>query len=204
MGEQNENLGSREILNFYPEDARRLEHAGSKIYILSGRSIGDFVSKGLKLEGIAEPELLKLTSIRSQVAIDPDNIFIPNSGNKTKEQQVKLASSYASDLIRRIKSPFAVDFGSVADWVELSYEHHKATGKWLFDLKTLKGAYFTATNTEDNLPGGIIREYYVGCPWSNGDIRVTRVLKNQPKAKALCAAVLIKPIGFGRLNPQNN
>lgn len=204
MGEQNENLGSREILSFYPEDDRHLENVGFKIYTLYGRSIGDFVSKGLKLEGIAEPQLLKLTSIKSQVAIDPKNIFIPNSGNKTKEQQAKLASSYASDLISRIKAQFAVDFGSVADWTELSYEHYRTTGQWLFDRKRLNGAYFTLTTTEDEISGKFGRAYYFGCPWFEGDIRITRNLEDKTKAESLRVATLIKPIGFGRLNPQNN
>lgn len=123
-----------EIKRFTPEAWEALEKQGYVIYRLNGESIKSMKEAGRsfysKWHNIL-PKFEALPSMHSEVAINPDNIFLPESDNKTLKQQEALVEKFSQELRKTAPNVSAI-IGQVSDYVELAFQHLDATGQRLF------------------------------------------------------------------------
>jgi len=73
----------------------------------------------------------QLTSRRSEVAINPNQLFLPNSNNKTLAQQEKMVGDFSKKLSKKVQGVEAI-VGEASDYVELTFTYLGATGVRLF------------------------------------------------------------------------
>lgn len=140
------------IKRFSPEQKKALEKQGFIIHELTGQqSIKSLRGSGRKFrttwhKGL--PGFEALTSIRSEVAINPNLLFLPNSNRKNLKDQEKMVEEFSKKLGRQISGIKAI-IGDVADYVELAFQHLAATKgqEYLFGKKYEYGCARTKTNT---------------------------------------------------------
>lgn len=112
---------------FSREQREGLERQGYRIFlILTGESIGDIGAERNVMNKGSEDPLDTLSSICSEVAVDPDNLFLPDSNYKTLVQQEKMVEKFSQGLGEKIPGVKAV-IGQLPDYVELIYRHLDAT-----------------------------------------------------------------------------
>lgn len=135
------------ILKFSEDVKRRLEENGFRIYSLTGRSI-----KSLKEDGKLfasewheeSPEFEKLTSRRSEVAINPLLLFLPSGRGKTLFDQMIEIGNFNNDV--HVPGMTAV-LGEAADYIDLAFLHSSISPR---ASKLFGASYdndFTKTNT---------------------------------------------------------
>lgn len=126
-----------ETKRFSAEQRKALEEQGYRIYILTGRqSVETLKDSDLKLfkwsyESNSLPAIRNVDLIHSEVAINPNNLFLPESNNKTGAQREEMVEEFSQELGEQIKGVKAV-IGNDADYLALAFQHKKATAEILF------------------------------------------------------------------------
>ncbi len=126
-----------EVRRFSDEAKAALEKEGYVIDTLTGQSIASEKAAERKFWSTwhqEHPQFEALTSMQSEVAIKPDQLFIPKSNNTTFAQQEQLINKFSLDLGKKVPGVVAV-MGGMADYVDLAFAHLEATGDRLFGEK---------------------------------------------------------------------
>lgn len=125
-----------EIKSFSPEAQEALEKKGYVIYPLTGQLFKSLRESEFwaSINEYYNPEIEDLTSMRSEVAINPDQLFLPESNRKTFAQQKKMVEKFSRELGREIESVKAT-IGNLPDYVELAFLHLTAADERLFGPK---------------------------------------------------------------------
>ena len=123
--------------SFSDEARELLTREGYRIYKLTGQSIRNFREAHLKFWSNwhhDSPDFEALTSMHSEVAINPDVLFIPRSNNKTLDEQLKLIAKSSNELAKKIEGIEAI-MGEAPDYIDLVFKHLEVTGDRLFGEK---------------------------------------------------------------------
>lgn len=134
-----------QIARFSPEVHETLINNGYFIYPLTGKSIEEQQIKDGRLWFKSHENLDSIIALQSdltEVAINPKQLFLPNSGLKTLEEQIEMVRLFSELLSQDIQGVKAI-IGGAADYVELVLSHRDNTGKHLF----AKPYHFTRTLT---------------------------------------------------------
>lgn len=121
-----------DIQRFTPEARHKLEAARYRIYTLTGQSIKTLRDAGKPFWSTEHqdlPELEAMASRLSEVAINPDQLFLPGSNGKTLEEQEEMVEKFSKSL--KVDGTEAI-IGQMPDYVELAFLHLDATGYRLF------------------------------------------------------------------------
>jgi len=138
-----------EIKRFSDEAREALTKDGYVIYVLNGQSIRAHREAGKKFwstwhEDRRYADFETQSSISSEVAINPDALFIPKSNRKKISEQQNMIVKFSTDFGKKVKGVGAV-MGNAADYVGLAFAHLDATGERLFGEKY--GYNWTRTKT---------------------------------------------------------
>jgi len=128
---------SVEVKRFSPEARQTLEKEGYLIYQLTGQSIKSLRKAGRKFWSTWHedyPDLEALTSRQSEVAINPKQLFLPDSNRKTLAEQEAMVAEFSRELTQKVEGVEAI-IGEVADYGELAFSHLDATSEYLFGEK---------------------------------------------------------------------
>lgn len=123
-----------EIKRFSKEQRKALKEQGFVIYGLTGRSIKSLRDSGCKLWSDWHKsfrDFEALGSMRSEVAINPNELFLPKSNNKTLAQQEEMVEKFSQELGKKVEDVEAI-IGQAPDYIELAFKHLRATKKYLF------------------------------------------------------------------------
>ena len=145
-----------ETKTFTQEQREALEKQGYVIYTLTGQSIKSLREAGRRFWSTwhrGEP-IEELTSIRSEVAINPNKLFLPKSNNKTLSQQEKMVAQHSARLAKKIKGVEAI-LGEAPDYIELVFAHLDVTGQGLFGKDYDHNYARTKTPTVDSFVAGV-------------------------------------------------
>ncbi|HUS60337.1 MAG TPA: hypothetical protein VMX76_03090 [Nevskiaceae bacterium] len=152
-----------EIKKFSFEQRAILEKRGYRIYFLTGQSIKSLQESGRKFCSTWHkdyPDFEALASIRIEVAINPNHLFLPRSNRKTLIEQEAMIEKFSKRLGRKIKGVKAI-IGEVPDYVELVFLHFEATDECLFGPKY--NYDYARTKTPTPLGAGVADVgYFVG------------------------------------------
>lgn len=126
-----------EIKRFSQEAREALEKQGLVIYGLTGQSIKTLRDSGRKFwsrwhEDL--PDFEALGSMYSEVAINPNKLFLPESNNKTLSQQEDMVEKFSKELGKKVQGVKAI-IGQAPDYAELAFAHFDATEEYLFGAK---------------------------------------------------------------------
>lgn len=135
-----------EIVRFTPETRETLEQRGYLVHELTSQSIKTLRDAGRPFWSSWHkdyPQFEALESRSSEVAINPQELFIPDSNRKTYKQQLAMVEEFSEAL--KVQGAEAI-LGEMPDYVELAFTHLDATGDRLFGEKY--GYNYTRTNTK--------------------------------------------------------
>ena len=138
-----------EIKRFSQEQKEALEKQGFVIYGLTGQSIKTLRDAGRKFWSTWHkdfPDFEALGSMHSEVAINPSNLFLPRSNNKTLAQQEEMVSEFSEELVKKVQGVKAI-IGQASDYEELAFRHLDATKEYLFGAKDKYNSARTKTPT---------------------------------------------------------
>ncbi len=140
-----------EIKRFSAEQREALEKQGFVIYGLTGQSIKTLRDAGRKFWSTwhQDPQFADfeaLGSMHSEVAINPNKLFLPNSNNKTLKQQEDMVEKFSQKLGKKVQGVKAV-IGQASDYEELAFAHLDATKDYLFGAKDNYDYARTKTST---------------------------------------------------------
>lgn len=122
------------VQRFSQEARETLEKQEYVIYELTGQSIKSLREAGRPFWSTWHkdyPDFEQLASRRSEVAINPNELFLPDSNNKTLAQQEKIVRDFSKKLTRKVKGVEGI-VGEAPDYVESVFAHLDATGVRLF------------------------------------------------------------------------
>ncbi len=120
------------IQEFTPEARKSLEDKGYIIYPLMGQSIETLRDGGKRFWSTWHkdfPELEEMKSRLYQVAINPEQLFLPDSNRKTLKEQEQMVKKFSRSL--EVDGVEAI-VGEIPDYAELAFSHFDATGGRLF------------------------------------------------------------------------
>ncbi len=140
---------SVEARKFSPEAREALEKAGYVVYELTGQSIGSLREAGRRFWSTwhqDRPEFEALNSIGSEVAINPSQLFLPDSNRKTLKEQEAMIAQFSKKLAKQVSGVKAI-MGEAPDYVESYFAHLDATGQHLFGKEYDYGYARTKTPT---------------------------------------------------------
>jgi hypothetical protein len=143
---------SVEIKRFSDEQKEALMEKGYKIYLLTGQSVKTLRDSGhkFKLDGHEpDPELEALVSMHSEVAVNPDNLFLSGSSKKTLGQQEEMVDEFSQELAKKVQGVKAI-IGQVPDYLELTLTHLDAAQEYLFGVKDNYNYTRTKTSISDS------------------------------------------------------
>ena len=126
-----------EIKRFSAEQREALEKQGFVIYGLSGQSIKTLRDSGHKFWSTwhnSLPDFEALGSMHSEVAINPNKPFLPESSNKILTQQEAMVEKFSQALEKKIPGVKAI-IGQATDYAEFAFKHLDLTGNYLFGSK---------------------------------------------------------------------
>ncbi len=126
-----------EIKRFSQEQKEALEKQGFVIYGLTGQSIKTLRDSGHKFWSDwhkSLPDFEALGSMHSEVAINPNKLFLPKSNNKTLAQQEEMVEKFSQELGKKVQRVKAI-IGQAPDYVELAFQQLDATKDYLFGAK---------------------------------------------------------------------
>jgi len=158
-----EEATSVEVRRFNDEAKADLEKDGYIINTLTGQSIASLREAGRNFWTTwhkDHPEFEALVSMQSEVAVNPSQLFLPKSNNKTIIQQQKMIKAFSQKLGKKIPGVEAI-MGEAADYADLAFAHFDATGEYLFGERHDHYAR-TNTPTADGLVAFVGRLYSVG------------------------------------------
>ena len=119
-----------ETKRFLPEQREVLEKGGYTVYELTGKSISDLREAGDDFWTTwpqKYPEFELQRSMRSEVAVNPNQLFLLGSNNKTFAEQESMVAKFSRDISVKIPGVKAI-IGEAPDYVELVFlslpEHH--------------------------------------------------------------------------------
>ena len=147
-----------EIKRFTDEQREALIKEGYIIYGLTGQSIKTLRDAGRRFwstwhKGL--PDFEALTSMQSEVAINPRKLFLPRSNNKTLPQQEEMVSKFSEKLGKKVQGVKAI-IGQAPDYVELSFVHFDANKYYyLFGAKYNYDWARTKTPTSGSSVAGV-------------------------------------------------
>ncbi|MBI2195594.1 MAG: hypothetical protein HYU48_00940 [Candidatus Levybacteria bacterium] len=134
---RNKELEPRPEIKRFSEEARTaLAKEGYVIYELTGRSLISLMIEvgepfDYEIWEREYPQFMTKTSMICEVAINPSNVRLEGSDNKTLEQQLSLIAAFSAEISERINGVEAV-MGDAADYAELIAIHYFRTKKMLF------------------------------------------------------------------------
>jgi hypothetical protein len=120
-----------EVRRFSNEAKEALEEDGYIIITLTGQSIASLRQAGRRFCGYQDPQTQALTSMQSEVAFNPSQLFLPKSNNITLTQQEKMIERFSQRLAEKTPGVEAI-MGGAADYIDLAFTHLDATGNRLF------------------------------------------------------------------------
>jgi hypothetical protein len=134
----NVDLGGSErtsgIATFSAEQRSGLERLGYNfIYPLIGQSIADLRDAGNSFwsswhKGYA---FENGPSMRTEVALNRQALFLPDSNRKTLSEQLAIISQFSAEIERRVPGVIA-KMGEASDYLRLAFAHNNSTGNRLF------------------------------------------------------------------------
>ncbi len=120
------------LQRFTPEARIALVERGYRIYDSTGQSIKTLRDAGRPFWSTWHqdyPELEAAQSRYSEVAIDPENLFLPDSNRKNLKDQEDMVREFLKNL--KVDGVEAI-VGEMPDYVELAFNHLDATDGRLF------------------------------------------------------------------------
>lgn len=141
-----------EVRRFSQEAKEALRNQGYAVYELTGQSIASVRDSGRKFWSTWHrdyPDFEALTSMHSEVAINPAKLFLPKSNNKTLGQQEELIARFSKDLGTIAQGVEAI-MGEAPDYVDLAFARLNDTGEYLFGEKDGYNYARTKTPTVDS------------------------------------------------------
>ena len=123
-----------EVRRFSDEAKAALEKDGYIINTLTDQSIASLREAGKDFWTIwheDHPQFEALTSMQSEVAINPDRLFLPNSNNKTLVQQKEMINQFSEELGKKIPGVEAI-MGGAPNYTDLACTHLDATDESQF------------------------------------------------------------------------
>ncbi len=178
-----------EIKRFSNEQKEALKKEGYLNYALTGQSVKSLRDSGHKFCSDwhkSLPDLEALGSMQSEVAINPDKLFLPKSNNKTLVQQEKMVEKFSQELEKKVPGVKAI-IGQVPDYAELAFKHLNTTKEYLFGAKD--NYDYARTKT----PAGSSRVAYVGAFFAADGLRVDRWVRDVGHV-IVRAAPLVVPV----------
>jgi hypothetical protein len=145
-----------EIERFSMEQKGALQKEGYFIYDLTGQSIKTLRDSGHRFWSMwhnSLPDFEAISSMRSEVAINPNSLFLPESNNKNLDQQREMVKKYSAELGKKIQGVRTI-IGDAPDYAELVFKHLEITKNNLFRKKFASCDYLrarTKTFTDDSL-----------------------------------------------------
>ncbi len=116
-----------EIKCFSDEQRDVLDENGYIIYDLSGESVNT-QKQTRNATYLTREDIGPVTSMCSQVAINPKELFLPDSNNKTLRQQELLVEKFSQGLEKKLRGiSVKAIIGEAPDYVELDSKHYDAT-----------------------------------------------------------------------------
>ena len=146
-----------ETKRFSSEAREALEKEGYVIYTLTGQSIGSLRELSRKFWSTRHedlPEFEALPSRFSEVAINPNKLFLPGSNRKTLAEQEAMVAEFSRKLTQKVKGAEAI-IGEAADYVEFAFSHLDATSEYLFGKKYNFDYARTKTSTVGSQVAGV-------------------------------------------------
>ena len=125
------------VSRFSSEQRKELERQGRVIVELTGQSIKRLKEQGRKFWSSWHdeyPDFESRTSRLSEVAINPSELFLPESNRKTLQEQEKMIADFSKKLSGKVGGVMAI-MGEAADYVDLAFTYFDRTGEYLFGEK---------------------------------------------------------------------
>jgi len=142
-----------EIKRFSMEQKEALQKEGYFIYDLTGQSIKTLKDSGHGFWSMwhnSLPDFEAIRSMRSEVAINPNKLFLSESNNKGLDQQGEMVNKFSNELGKKIQGVKAI-IGDTPDYAELAFKHLELTKNNLFRKKFGRYDYLsTRTKTFTN------------------------------------------------------
>ena len=123
-----------EVKRFSPEAREILGREGYVIYLLTRQSIESLQGAGREswLRWHKNyPRLVARASRQSEVAVNPRQLFLPESNGKTLAEQETMVKKFSEKPDRKIEGVKTI-IGEASDYVKLDCLHLGATGEQLF------------------------------------------------------------------------
>lgn len=163
-------ISSSEILpaiqKFTQEDRKKLERAGFVIYPLMGQSIKTERDAGKPFSSNWHqhyPQFEAMQCRLSEVAINPNQLFLLNSNKKTLNQQQEIVEVYSQSLQSKLNTnEIRAIIGEAPDYVALVFTHSNKLNERLFGKKY--NYDYARTKTPINVNG-----YVAGVGHYNGN-----------------------------------
>lgn len=147
------NEGQTGIIRFSDEAREQLAKERYIIYSLTGQSIKTLKDAGRRFWSTWHkeyPDFEALQSRLSEVAINPKQLSLVKSKNKTFSQQLGLVARFSQDLSRKVLGVEAI-IAEAPDYIELAFAHLDATGQRLFGEDFDSGYARTVTPVGDRV-----------------------------------------------------
>lgn len=139
---------------FTTEARNFLDETGRRIYTLRKQSINSLIESGMKFWSSGPDEehpdleqFATLTSMNSQVAINPNRLFLENSNEWAYGKEEEMIANLSKDLVKENSGIKAV-IGEVPDYAALAFAHFDETQEELFGKKHDYGLTITKTPFE--------------------------------------------------------
>lgn len=179
-----------EVKIFSPKSKEALVGKGYVIYLLRKQSIVMMRTAGRRfyaslIGGDLPKDVLNLVSMQSEVAINPNRLFLPNTNFKIQEEQEEMLGRFSQELQRQIPGVCAI-LGEAPDYLDIVFQHLDITGEKLFGER--QDFHYTRTKTRTVGRHGIIVGHH-----SEEGINITDWFSTSP-GERLWAAPLIKPL----------
>ncbi|MCX6792326.1 MAG: hypothetical protein NT149_04815, partial [Candidatus Gottesmanbacteria bacterium] len=119
---------------FTPEQSKALERKGYIIYPLTGQSIASLRDAGHPFWSTWHKgeSFETLSSLRTEVAINPNRLFLPKSNGKTLDEQLSMVVDFGKEIGGEVTGTTAI-LGGVSDYAEVAFGHLDRKGQRLFD-----------------------------------------------------------------------
>ncbi|MBI2049503.1 hypothetical protein HYT32_01125 [Candidatus Roizmanbacteria bacterium] len=193
--------GSYDLQEFRPftdQEKEALKNDGAVIYELSEETIEDQLRAGkpISLTKDIGDRVLKLPSMSGEVAIYPSPIkfYIPDSRNKTLQNQEELAKRDSRQLRRRLghDSLTVIIPEQASTLTQIAFKHYDETGVWLFHesiyYTNIRGVYGRTKNPV-NSTGSKTAD--VGHLDTEEGFRVRSLIRNYGSRNTLVVRVIV-------------